>query len=96
DCERAVVGLALFQLERNGALFGVQGAVRSKTLDTADIVRDAWFRQLRSTCVGGVLIFIAFRKKLQAISAVIGKPRRNIAGSFPVATSTIPITRVKT
>jgi hypothetical protein len=56
----------------------------------------AWLRQLRSTCAGGILIFIALRKKLQAISAVIGKPRSNTAGSFPVATSTIPITRVKT
>ena len=47
-----MVGLALFQLERNGALFGVQGAVRSKTLDTTDIVRDACFRELRvSRCV---------------------------------------------
>jgi hypothetical protein len=35
----------VFQLERNGALFGVHGVVRSKVLDTADIVREAIFRQ---------------------------------------------------
>jgi hypothetical protein len=29
-------------LERNGALFGVHGLVRSKVLDTTDIVRDAY------------------------------------------------------
>ncbi len=28
------------------ALLGVQGPVRTKVVDTADIVRDAWFRQL--------------------------------------------------
>ncbi len=50
-----MVGLALFQLERNGALFGVQGAVRSKTLDTADIVRDAWLRKLSWILVGSVI-----------------------------------------
>jgi hypothetical protein len=30
DCERALVGWAHLQRERNGALFGVHGAVRSK------------------------------------------------------------------
>jgi len=34
---------ALLHLERNGALFGVHGLVRSKGLDTADIVRDGDF-----------------------------------------------------
>ena len=31
--------------QRNGALFRVHGLVRSKVLDTADIVRDAMLRQ---------------------------------------------------
>jgi len=30
DCERALVGWAHLQRERNGALFGVHGGVRSK------------------------------------------------------------------
>jgi hypothetical protein len=36
---RAVVGLAVLQLERNGALIRVHAAVCSKLPDTADIVR---------------------------------------------------------
>ena len=36
----------VFQLERNGALFGVHGVVAQKVLDTADIVREAIFQQL--------------------------------------------------
>jgi hypothetical protein len=36
----------VFQLERNGALFGVHRVVRFKMLDTADIVREAILRQL--------------------------------------------------
>jgi hypothetical protein len=31
DCERALVGLAHLQRERNGALFGVRGLVRPKS-----------------------------------------------------------------
>ena len=31
DCERALVGTAHFQRERNGALLGVPGFVRSKS-----------------------------------------------------------------
>ncbi len=31
DCERALVGTALVQRERNGALLGVPGFVRSKS-----------------------------------------------------------------
>ena len=44
---RAVVGAAAVQLERNGALYRVLVVVCSKTLDTADIVREAIYRQLR-------------------------------------------------
>jgi hypothetical protein len=40
-----LVGSALLQLERNGALFGVHGLLRSKSLDTADIVREAMLQQ---------------------------------------------------
>jgi hypothetical protein len=40
-----LVGSALLQLERNGVLFGVHGLVRSKSLDAADIVREAMLRQ---------------------------------------------------
>ncbi len=36
------------QRERNGALLGVLGLVRSKSIDNADIVRDAILQQLRS------------------------------------------------
>jgi len=40
---------ALLQLERNGALFRVQGLVTfKKDLTQSDIVRDAIFRQLRT------------------------------------------------
>jgi hypothetical protein len=43
---RAWLDEALFQRERNGALLRVHAAVCSKLLDTADIVRDAIYRQL--------------------------------------------------
>ncbi len=42
-----MVGSAHFQRERNGALLRVHGVVCAKVLDTADIVRDAIFRQLQ-------------------------------------------------
>ncbi len=42
---RALVGTALFQLERNGALLRVHVAVCLKELDTADIVREAIYQQ---------------------------------------------------
>jgi len=41
-----MVGAALLQLERNGALVRAHAEVLSKRLDTADIVRDAIYRQL--------------------------------------------------
>jgi len=40
-----LVGTALLQLDRNGALLRVHAAVCSKELDTADIVRDAIYQQ---------------------------------------------------
>jgi hypothetical protein len=40
-----MVGMAKLQRERNGALFGVHGLVRSKMLDNAGIVRDACLQQ---------------------------------------------------
>lgn len=42
---RAVVGAAAVHLERNGALYRVQVVVCSKTLDNADIVREAIYQQ---------------------------------------------------
>jgi len=41
DCERALVGSAHFQRERNGGLLQVHAVVCAKVLDTADIVREA-------------------------------------------------------
>jgi hypothetical protein len=40
-----MVGAALLQLERNGALVRAHAEVLSKRLDTADIVRDAILQQ---------------------------------------------------
>ena len=40
-----MVGAALLQLERNGALVRAHAEVLSKRLDTADIVRDAILEQ---------------------------------------------------
>jgi hypothetical protein len=37
------------QRERNGALFGVHGLVRSKVLDAAEIVRDACLQQAEAS-----------------------------------------------
>jgi hypothetical protein len=45
-CEPGV-GMALLQLERNGALVECMPKCCRKGLDTADIVRDAWLQQLR-------------------------------------------------
>jgi hypothetical protein len=52
---RAVVGVAVVPLERNGAPSGVHAVVCSKTLDTADIVREAIYRQLWRFCCARLL-----------------------------------------
>jgi hypothetical protein len=46
---------AIFQLERNGALFRVESEVRPKNVDNADIVREAIYQQLavKSEPLGG-------------------------------------------
>jgi len=53
---RALVGTALLQLERNGALHWVHAVVCSKELDTADIVRDGIYRQLSVVVAVGTII----------------------------------------
>ena len=62
---RALVGAAVFQLERNGALFRVRVVVCSIMLDTADIVREEICRQFRTLdeliCMGGVEFLKASR-----------------------------------
>src|SRR5580704_8104163 len=45
DCERALVGSAHFQQERNGALLRVHAVVCVEVLDTADIVSETMFHQ---------------------------------------------------
>jgi hypothetical protein len=50
DYRRAfTVVKAILQLERNGALFGVEDEVRQKEIDTADIVRETISHSSSST-----------------------------------------------
>jgi hypothetical protein len=53
-----MVGAALLQLERNGALVRAHAEVLSKRLDTADIVRDAMLRQPSCREAANFLTFI--------------------------------------
>ena len=48
--------MAIHQLERKGAIFRVHGLVRSKVLDTADIVRDAMLRPLKNLPYGSLSV----------------------------------------
>ena len=75
DYERAVVGAADVHRERNGALLRLHVAVCSKTLDTADIVREGIFHQLRAS----------FRTPTTHPECVQLRQSRRSNGSFAVA-----------
>ncbi len=92
DCERALVGSAMLQLERNGAPHRVHGLVRSKSLDAADIVRDAMLRQPSCQARLPVLIqmidaqqFPPIQQEVDILLANGGQARRDIRRRFPGA-----------
>ena len=67
DYERAWVESARFLRERNGALLRVQVEVRSKQLDTADIVREGIYRELSPEWFSAIR---AFPQVLEALLSV--------------------------